>query len=231
MRIALDIKRIIEKTRFDIIRPQWIYDCVRQGELVPLRKKYFFHASPARIGDEEYDLSESEDESVPYPPPASSSPNDEDEVARTLAVSKASGSELESEHSEWFRVEPSDSKIRGTIDDSETEEDNDSGNQDSEEPDTVDDDDDDEWFTMPRESDMKSQTKATGGTITETESSERFSVVEAPQNQDTSVGFTPSSMRMPNSYFQVKLEIKEEVKMGEDDNAMQYDQDMIFRHL
>jgi len=29
----------------------------------------------------------------------------------------------------------------------------------------------------------------------------------------------------------VKQEIKEEVKMGEDDGAMKYDQDMIFRHL
>lgn len=38
-------------------------------------------------------------------------------------------------------------------------------------------------------------------------------------------------MRILDPYFQVKLEIKEEVKMGEDDNAMQYDQDMIFRHL
>jgi hypothetical protein len=25
--------------------------------------------------------------------------------------------------------------------------------------------------------------------------------------------------------------VKEEIKMGEDDSAMQYDQDMIFRHL
>lgn len=111
-------------------------------------------------------------------------------MARTLVVSEASGSELESEHSEWFKVESGGPKIRGMIDDSETEEDNDSGNQDSEEPDTAD-DDSDEWFTIPRESDTKSQAKAISGTTTETEGSEGFSVVEDPQNQDTSVGLCP----------------------------------------
>ena len=190
-RTALDIKRIIEETKFDIIRPQWIYDCIQQGELVPLRKKYFFHASPARIGDEEYDLSESEDETVPRTSPAPSSLKDEGEVIRTLEVSKASESVLESEHSEWFKVEPSDPKIRGKIDDSETEEDNDSANQDSEGADTAA-DDDDEWFTIPRESDTKSQATAASSTTMETESSEGFSVVGVPKNQDTNVGFVPS---------------------------------------
>ena len=147
-------------------------------------------------------------------------------MAGTSGVSKASGSELESEHSEWFKVEP------GDTDDSETEEDNASGNQDSEGPDTVEDDDDDEWFTIPGESDTKSQAKVASSTTIETESSKRFSVVEVPQNQDTNVGFALSptpQMLIPR--IQVKLEIKEEARMGEDNNAMQYDQDMIFKHL
>jgi len=36
---------------------------------------------------------------------------------------------------------------------------------------------------------------------------------------------------MFNPQIKVKQEMEEEVKMGEDDSAMQYDQDMIFRHL
>lgn len=36
-------------------------------------------------------------------------------------------------------------------------------------------------------------------------------------------------MSDPNT--QVKQEKKEEVKMGEDDRAMHYDRDLIFRHL
>lgn len=226
-RTALDIKRIIEKTGFDIIRPQWIHDCVRKGELVLLRKKYFFHASPARIEDGEYDLSESEDESA-----ISSNLKDEDEVARVLETSKASGPELESEHSEWFKVEPGNPRISGDIDDSETEEDNGSDNHDFEEPDTVEDDDSDEWFTIPRENQVKGQVKVESSVTMGTQSSEGFNVAESPQNQDTTIGFSPSAIFTnfdPN--IQVKLEIKEEEKMGEDDSAMQYDQEMIFKHL
>ena len=142
--------------------------------------------------DEEYDLSDSDDESAPRASTISSSLKDEDEVVRALEVSKASGSELESEHSEWFKVELGDPKIFGKVDDSETEEDNDSDNHDLQEPDTVEDDDSDEWFTIPREGQVKSEVKAESITTVGTQSSEGFSVIEAPQNQDTTVGFTPS---------------------------------------
>ena len=142
--------------------------------------------------DEEYDLSDSEDESAPRAPTISSSLKDEDEVAGALEVSKASGSELESEHSEWFKVELGDPKILGKVDDSETEEDYDSDNQDLEEPDTVEDDDNDEWFTIPREGQVKSEVKTESSTTMETQSSEGFSVIELPQTQDTTVGFAPS---------------------------------------
>ena len=189
MLTALDIKRIIEKTEFDIIRPQWIHDCVQQGELVPLKKKYFFHASPARTGDEEYDLSDSEDGSASCAPTISGNLLDEDDMARALEMSKVSGSELESEHSEWFKVELGDLKIPGRVDDSETEEDNDSDNHDLEEHEKVEDDDNDEWFTIPREIQAKSQVKSESSNTIGTHSSGGFNVVEAPQNQDTTVGF------------------------------------------
>jgi len=189
---AFDIKRIIEKTEFDIIRPQWILDCVRQGELVPLRKKYFFHAPLARLEDEEYDLSDSGDESVPRAPTVSTSMKDEDEVAQALAMSRASGSDLESEHSEWFKVEPDDPKVPGKVDDSETEEDNDSDNYDFNEPDTVEDDNDDEWFSVPKESQVKGEVKVASSSTMGTQNSEGFDVVKAPRIQDTIVGFSLS---------------------------------------
>ncbi|KAF9785002.1 DNA ligase 4 [Thelephora terrestris] len=209
-----DIKRIIEKTEFDIIRPQWIHDCVRKCQLVPLRKKYFFHAPPARLEDEEYDLSDSEDESVPRASTSSSSLKDEDEIARALATSKASGSELESEHSEWFKVGPGNLKISVKADDSETEEDNDSDNHDLDEPDAIN-DEDDEWFSIPKGDQDKSPAKIISSTAMETQRSDEFDVIEAPQVQDATA----------------KHRVKEEIKMGEADSAMQYDQDMIFRHL
>lgn len=36
---AYDIKLLIDKDSVDIIRPQWVTDCIHRGELVPLRKK------------------------------------------------------------------------------------------------------------------------------------------------------------------------------------------------
>lgn len=39
---AYDIKLIMNKGVFDIIRPQWIKDCVTKGELLPLKKKCVF---------------------------------------------------------------------------------------------------------------------------------------------------------------------------------------------
>ena len=148
---------------------------MRKGVLVPLRKKYFFHPSPARIGDEEYDLSDSEDEAP--------SVNDEDEVPRVLETLEAS----ESEHSEWFKVELSGFGIPGKVDDSETEEDNDSDNYYLNEPDTL--DDEDELLSIPKENQTKSYAKAESNSKMETQSSDDFSVIEAPQIQGAIVGF------------------------------------------
>lgn len=137
--------------------------------------------------DEEYDLSDSEDESVSPAPTTSDSIMDEGGVVRALTMSKASGPELESEHSEWFEVEPDDPKIPGKFDDSETEEDNDSDDHDLNEPDTVEEDDDnDEWFSIRREE------KVVSSTTMGTQSSEGFDAVRAPQIQDTIVGSAPS---------------------------------------
>ena len=38
--LAYDLKLVMNKDVCDIIRPQWILDCVAQGEIVPLTKKY-----------------------------------------------------------------------------------------------------------------------------------------------------------------------------------------------
>jgi len=143
--------------------------------------------------DEEYDLSDSDNESAPRASTISSNLKDEDEVARALKVSKTSGSEPESEHSEWFKVEPGDPKAHRKVDDSETEEDNDSDSQDLEELDMTEYDDNDEWFTIPREGQVGTEVKSESSTTMGTQSSEGFSVIEAPQNQDTTVGFALSS--------------------------------------
>ena len=138
--------------------------------------------------DEEYDLSDSEDESEPRAPTTSNSVKD-DEVVRALATSKASSPEVESEHSEWFKVEPNDPRIPAKPDDSETE-DNDSDNHDLDDPDVT--EDDDEWFSIPKDIQTKSHTNAPGSTTLKAESPGDFDVVEAPQIRNAIVGFAIS---------------------------------------
>ena len=133
--------------------------------------------------DEEYDLSDSEDESEPRAPTTSTSVKDEDGVARALATSKASSSEVESEHSEWFKVEPNDPRIPEKPDDSETE-DNDSDNCDLDDPDVT----EDEWLSVPKVIQTGSHANAPGSATSEAGISGDFDIVEAPQSRDVIVG-------------------------------------------
>ncbi|KAF8433261.1 ATP dependent DNA ligase domain-containing protein [Boletus edulis BED1] len=57
-----DIKMLVNKGTVDIVRPQWILDCVARDELVSLKKRYFFHASDDRQASAEYNQHDSEDE-------------------------------------------------------------------------------------------------------------------------------------------------------------------------
>ena len=39
---AYDIKMIMNKGQYDIIKPAWITDSIAKGELVPMRKKWVY---------------------------------------------------------------------------------------------------------------------------------------------------------------------------------------------
>jgi DNA ligase-4 len=52
---AYDIKLIVNKGVYDIIRPRWLFDSIANNELVPMSKKYFFHATAERMDSEDYD--------------------------------------------------------------------------------------------------------------------------------------------------------------------------------
>lgn len=80
--LAYDIKLLVNKGTVDIVRPQWLLDCVARDELVPLKKKYsikgdpssvpeahklhryFFHASDDRQMSAEYNERDSEGEEM-----------------------------------------------------------------------------------------------------------------------------------------------------------------------
>ncbi|KAH0836355.1 DNA ligase 4 [Lanmaoa asiatica] len=76
-----DIKLLVNKGTVDIVRPQWVLDCVARDELLPLKKRYtireeasvqflhvhklhryFFHPSDNRRISAEYDEPDSEDD-------------------------------------------------------------------------------------------------------------------------------------------------------------------------
>lgn len=137
--------------------------------------------------DEEYDLSDSEDE-APHTSTTSGRVKDEDEESGALTTSEAPDSEPESEHYKWFKVEPNSLEIPGKVDDSETE-DNDSDNYDLNEPDTSEDDGGDEWLSIPKEDQAKSRANVESSTRMGPQSSDSFFVIEGPQIQGAIVGF------------------------------------------
>ncbi|KAI9457174.1 ATP dependent DNA ligase domain-containing protein [Boletus coccyginus] len=59
-----DIRLLVNKGTVDIVRPQWLLDCVARDELVSLKKKYFFHASDDRQTSAEYNECNSEGEEM-----------------------------------------------------------------------------------------------------------------------------------------------------------------------
>ncbi|KIJ65132.1 hypothetical protein HYDPIDRAFT_89015 [Hydnomerulius pinastri MD-312] len=57
-----DIKLLVNKGTVDIVRPKWILDCIAKGEKLPLRKRYFFHASTGRQESTEYNESDTDED-------------------------------------------------------------------------------------------------------------------------------------------------------------------------
>ncbi|KAI0766955.1 DNA ligase 4 [Trametes elegans] len=199
-----DIKLIVNKGVCDIIRPQWILDCVAQEEIVPLTKKYFFHATARRKETDEYGMEDSDTEEEPdeeggpsqsmappvsrkssSPSHAESSPEDKVEADPSLA--------------EWFDVGGKPLPLSGArrVDsetESETEPEPDSDNEDVEPEPEVGAEGDDDWEQVERESGSSQ-----------------------PANEE--VGCVRCG------------DAASAAGMGEDASAMHYDEERIFKHL
>lgn len=185
-----DLKLLIDKDSVDIIRPQWITDCIHQGELVPLKKKYFFHATLASQESNDYhQLDDDEDQEM-------TDGTVEEHASMQIPITpegfepKLEETEnIDPELADWFQVDP---KPAGP-EDSETEDesDADSNNDDVKEEDA----DADEWFKVP-------------------EVPRSPAVKSLDDNSSTTLHSQPQDMAM-----------------GEDDQAREYDTTAIFRHL
>ncbi|KLO08051.1 DNA ligase 4 [Schizopora paradoxa] len=189
--IPYDLKLIINKDMHDIIRPQWLYDCIDEGELVPLRQKYFFHATAERHLDKDFaeqDDIDDDDEPRRDAPTASSSAAPEPERRRSVDQER---SEIPPELQEWFGggEEPAEGPDGSeSVTESEAESNYDEA--------TIDDDD------MLDEFRKEAFSSKVPDSETEDETED-----EAPGD--------PAG----------------DVKMGENEDAMEYDQEKIFRHL
>ncbi|KAI0642168.1 ATP dependent DNA ligase domain-containing protein [Trametes meyenii] len=197
--IPYDVKLIINKGVCDIIRPQWILDCVAKGELVPLNKGYFFHATEARKETRDYKLeddsdTEPEDEPEDTPPsPSASAPRTEKSNSPPVGSPHSQSREdVDPALAEWFDVgaKPRESASQSgseTESETELEDEPDSENEDVAAEPEVGFSDDEDWEQAKREADP-SKPSDNGNTVSE-------------------------------------------VRMGEDDNAMEYDDKHVFKHL
>ncbi|KAJ3530465.1 hypothetical protein NMY22_g8560 [Coprinellus aureogranulatus] len=57
-----EVQSIIDKKKFDILKPRWVEDSIRLGKLAPFHEKYFFHATETRVNADEYSASVDEDQ-------------------------------------------------------------------------------------------------------------------------------------------------------------------------
>jgi DNA ligase-4 len=143
--LAYDLQLLINKGTFDIVKPQWIHDCVSLQSFVSLRKRfvciiaycnvvlnighlrYFYHASANRMRSEEFNVEEDiqedtgNDDTSIEPPIVNNSEGDvkfEEDIDPSLA--------------EWLRVGEEKSASEPAIADEglDTEADNDSDNED-----------------------------------------------------------------------------------------------------
>jgi len=186
-----DLKLVMDKGVVDVLKPSWITASIELGEKVPLRKKYFFHATLARTATDDYEMGESDDDDETTKNPTvqqHASEIDEDikigcsQDSQDAMITPKVEEVMDPGLTDWFKV---DEKTAGfplaheADDDSATEDDSDHADV---APDTGDEANLDDWF--------KAKPMNEGSTST-----------------------------------------KPDVKMGENEAAMEYDQEFIFKHL
>ncbi len=122
----------MNKGVFDIIRPQWLFDSITSKELVPLSKKYFFHATAERMESEEY---YNEDDDLDLEPEGLSP----EKIALRMSGSPSihadagvSGSrEEDPAMQDWLQIGPASNDAENSDDDADSVTDPDSGAEDN----------------------------------------------------------------------------------------------------
>jgi DNA ligase-4 len=139
----------MNKDVFDIIRPQWLFDSIAKDELVPMSKKYFFHATAERMESAEYNNEDDDDDPERSPP---------EETLSRMSVSQGIHADVEesgekeedSEMGDWLRIEPGSKATENPEDDLDSVTDPDSDNEDK-------------WFSI--EEPQEENVDAAGGEV------------------------------------------------------------------
>ncbi len=117
----------MNKGAYDIIHPRWLFDSIANNELVPMSKKYFFHATAARMESEDYN-DEDEDDPEMRSPEESASRKSAAPGIRVDAKTSESKEE-DSEMQDWLQIEPGPNVAESPRDDTESVTDPDSDNE------------------------------------------------------------------------------------------------------
>ncbi|KAJ7155502.1 DNA ligase IV [Mycena crocata] len=183
----LELQNYIKKGIYDVVKPQWVVDSVALGQPAPLRKKYFFHATPSRMDADEYTEGDEVDDETKMEDTEAGPSTIRIKADQDIIQPKIEVEDIDPALADWFKVEKNEKKATPDSD-SETENDSDNADVADEEPE----DDLDDWLKVkPRPDD--------------------FELVSSRENQDE--------------------ETVEDVTMGESETAMEYDQNLIFKHL
>ncbi|THU99099.1 ATP-dependent DNA ligase [Dendrothele bispora CBS 962.96] len=176
-----NLRLIIEEGLYDVLNSNWITDSIKSKEKVPMRRKYFFHATESRKESEEY--GEGDDDET-------------EDGDRYTGTEKAN-----SEADLSLKQEEIDPKLTG-------------------------------WLAndLPEKADAHEQDSATESE-TEYDSDGQDFVDQQEQEgfNGDELGDEWSEVGQQSVQTQ-KLDV-EDIKMGEDDQVMEYDTELIFKHL
>ncbi|KAH9074828.1 ATP dependent DNA ligase domain-containing protein [Lactarius deliciosus] len=131
--IPYDIKLIMNKGMHDIIHPQWIFDSIANGVLVPMSRKYFFHATAERVESEEYNNSDDDIERCSSGEVAAEMAGSPGVLDSRVSESKEGDSDMQ----DWLQIGPEANTLENDHDDADSATDPDSDNEDN-----------DNWFNV-----------------------------------------------------------------------------------
>lgn len=181
-----------------------------QRQFLTSHGRYFFHATLARTATDDYDIEDSDDEIAENPTvgqPAS-------EVDEDIKISRSADFQdamitpkveevMDPGLADWFKVDEETTvfPLAHEVDDSATEDDSDHADV---APDAADEVDLDDWFKVEPMNEGSTSTKSVSKL---------------------------SNYLSRSDYMQFLVQDQHDVKMGENEAAMGYDQEFIFKHL